>query len=107
MLDGTRLQALQAEVGRVHAADALLDYLQALLVFSRHSPHFAHGLSPRAGLSLLHSARAWALMAGRDHVLPEDLQMVLPHVVGHRLQAAEAGGDAQRLVALLQAVPIP
>ncbi|HHO68298.1 MAG TPA: AAA family ATPase, partial [Gammaproteobacteria bacterium] len=55
----------------------------------------------------LHSARAWALMAGRDHVVPEDLQTVLPHVVGHRLQAAEAGDDAQRLVALLQAVPIP
>ena len=107
VLDGARLQALQMEAGRVHAAEALLDYLQALLVFSRQSPHFAHGLSPRAGLSLLHSARAWALMAGRDHVVPEDLQTVLPHVVGHRLQAAEAGDDAQRLVALLQAVPIP
>lgn len=106
-LDGAQLQALQAEAGRVHAAEALLDYLQALLVFSRQSPHFVHGLSPRAGLSLLNSARAWALMAGRDHVLPEDLQMVLPHVAGHRLQAAEAGGDTQRLVALLQAVPIP
>ncbi len=107
LLDGTQLRALQAEVDRVHVAEVLLDYLQALLVFSRQSPHFIHGLSPRAGLSLLHGARAWALMAGRDHVLPEDVQTMLPHVAGHRLQAAEAGGDTQRLVALLQAVPIP
>ncbi len=107
MLDGARLKALQAEASRVHAADALLDYLQALLVFSRQSPHFAHGLSPRAGLALLHSARAWALMAGRNHVLPEDVQTVLPHVVNHRLQAAESGGDVQQLAAMLKAVPIP
>ena len=107
VLDGARLQALQGAASAVHASEALLDYLQALLVFSRQSPQFAHGLSPRAGLALLHSARAWALMAGREHVLPEDVQAVLPHVVNHRLQPAEAGADAQQLVAMLQAVPIP
>ena len=107
VLDGPCLQALQHAAGGVHAAEALLDYVQALLVFSRQSPHFAHGLSPRAGLALLHSARAWALMDGRDHVVPEDVQALLPHVVNHRLQPAEQGEDVQQLVALLQAVPIP
>ena len=107
LLDGPRLQALQVETRRVHVADALLDYVQALLDFSRESPHFAHGLSPRAGLALLHSARAWALMAGRDHVIPEDVQAVLLPVVTHRLQAAEHGGDVQQLAALLKAVAIP
>lgn len=111
VLDGERLQALQAEVSRVHVADALLDYVQALLVFSRQSAHFAHGLSPRAGLALLQCGRAWALMAGRQHVLPEDVQTVLPQVVGHRLHTAELAGDSaqevQRLVTLLQAIPIP
>ena len=95
----------------MHAADALLDYLQALLAFSRRSPHFQYGLSPRAGLALLHSARAWAFLQGRDLVLPEDLQTVLPAVVNHRLQAAASPDEvlsaqtpAERL---LQAVAVP
>jgi MoxR-like ATPase len=67
-----RLLELQSQVDRVHASDALLDYLQALLGFSRRAPHYQNGLSPRAGLALLHSARAWAFLDGRDLVLPED-----------------------------------
>jgi MoxR-like ATPase len=103
-----QLTALQQATEQVHAADALLDYLQALLSLSRQSPEFATGLSPRAGLALLHGAKAWALLSGRDHVAPEDVQMVLPHVVGHRLHAADGGGsDNQALLSLLQAVPIP
>jgi MoxR-like ATPase len=102
-----QLAALQQAAEQVHAADALLDYLQALLALSRQSPEFANGLSPRAGLALLHGAKAWALLAGRNHVLPEDVQAVLPHVVAHRLRSADSGGDSQALVDLLQAVPIP
>jgi MoxR-like ATPase len=103
-----QLTALQQATEQVHAADALLDYLQALLSLSRQSPEFATGLSPRAGLALLHGAKAWALLSGRDHVAPEDVQMVLPHVVGHRLHAADgSGSDNQALLSLLQAVPIP
>lgn len=107
LLDGPALLALQATVDRVHVADALIDYLQALLLFSRQSPHFAHGLSPRGGLALLQSARAWALLCGRDHVTPEDVQVVLPHVVNHRLQPAGEGVAGEDLVGLLQSVPIP
>jgi MoxR-like ATPase len=66
-----------------------LDYIQALLTFSRQSSHFRGGLSPRAGLALLRAARAWALLHQRDHVLPEDVQTVLPAVVGHRLHPSE------------------
>jgi MoxR-like ATPase len=108
---GAQLLALQQQVQSVHAADALLDYLQALLVFSRRSPHFQHGLSPRAGLALLHSARAWAFQQGRDLVLPEDLQTVLPAVVNHRLQAAASPDEVLSAQTpaelLLQAVPVP
>ncbi len=111
LVSGTRLLALQQQVHAVHAADALLDYLQALLAFSRRSPLFRHGLSPRAGLALLHSARAWAFLQDRDLVLPEDLQTVLPAVVNHRLQPAAAADDALTAntpaEVLLQGVPVP
>ncbi len=111
VLSTERLQELQSLVDRVHASDALLDYLQALLGFSRRAPHYQNGLSPRAGLALLHSARAWAFLEGRDLVLPEDLQAVLPAVIGHRLQPATEQSESlsvpERLRLFLASVPIP
>ena len=88
-LTSAELQAAQLHVDQVHAAPPLLDYLQALLIFSRQSNQFRGGLSPRAGLGLLRAARAWALLHRRDHVLPEDVQAVLAAVVEHRLQAGD------------------
>jgi MoxR-like ATPase len=82
------LIALQRSVREVFASPALYDYVQALITHTRQSPEFVTGLSPRSGLNLLHAARAWAFLEGRTHVLPEDVQAVLPSVTGHRLQAA-------------------
>ena len=108
ILDNTRLAALQHKVSSVRASDALLDYIQDLIAASRRSPRFLHGLSPRAGLALLAAARAWAFLAGRDMVLPEDVQAVAPSVMGHRLPAADARGAPQALVGeLIGSVPIP
>lgn len=109
-LDLRQLKALQQQVEEVHVSDAILDYCQQLLTFSRSSPHFNHGLSPRAGLSLLRSARAWALLSGRYQLLPEDLQAVLPATVGHRLHSSsdtgtDEGASLTRL--LIKSVPIP
>jgi MoxR-like ATPase len=87
-IDPEGLTDLQRRVREVHAAPALLDYVQALLAHTRRSADFVTGLSPRAGLSLVNAARAWAFMDGRGAVLPEDLQAVLPSVAGHRLHAA-------------------
>ncbi len=101
--DGNTLLALQQEVGKVHISAAMLAYLQALLHYSRHSGLWQAGLSPRAGLALKQAAQAWALMHGRDYAIPEDVQAVLPAVVGHRLQ----GKQADSSVSLLQAVAIP
>lgn len=110
-LDGDTLIRMQGEVQSVHASAALLDYVQALVRHTRNAPDFAHGLSPRAALALLQAGRAWAYMADRDHVLPEDLQAVMPAVVGHRLapgQAADSSGRSQNLVEkLLIDVAIP
>jgi MoxR-like ATPase len=102
------LVGLQAEAQRVHAAPALLDYVQAIVEHTRRSPDFSAGLSPRAALALLRSARAWALIEGRDSAIPEDVQAVLPGVAGHRLRPAHNathGIDLQAM--LLSAVPIP
>jgi MoxR-like ATPase len=104
------LVELQLRVQQVHASPALLDYVQALVGHTRRAADYVNGLSPRAALAVLHAARAWALMADRGHVLPEDVQAVLPAVVSHRLVPAEEmsrvnGYDVAEL--LIKQVPIP
>ena len=109
LLDADRVLQLQRRAQSVHLADHLVGYVQDLLEVSRLSGRFAFGLSPRAGLALLRAARAWAVLAGRDWVLPEDVQQVLPHVAGHRLRHADtlAEVDAAELTAVFQSVPVP
>lgn len=87
-LRSEELSELQLEAQRVHAAPALIDYVQALVTYTRSSAEYTNGLSPRAALALLHAARAWALMENRGHVVPEDVQAVLPGVVSHRLTSS-------------------
>jgi MoxR-like ATPase len=110
-LTAQELQQAQQFVNKVHCAPALLDYVQALLQHSRASNLFTEGLSPRAALGLMQAARAWAMLDGRTHVLPEDIQTVLPAVAGHRLRAAaNNSGRLQRneLVGeLIRAVEVP
>ena len=102
------LMELQAGVQRVHVAPALLDYVQAIVEHTRRSPDYIAGLSPRAALALVHSARAWALLEGRDKVIPEDVQAILPGVAAHRLRPAhEAVRRVDVGAQLLAAVPIP
>jgi MoxR-like ATPase len=102
------LVELQSNVQRIHVAPALLDYVQAIVEHTRRSPHYVAGLSPRAALALVHSARAWALLEGRDKVIPEDVQAILAGVAVHRLRPAH--DSARRIdvgAQLLSAVPIP
>jgi MoxR-like ATPase len=106
------LLAAQAEVKKVYVSAALLDYLQAVMAHTRASGKYADGLSPRGGLALLAAARAWAWLDGRDHVIPEDVQNILPSVAGHRLHATsgESGRalHGRELVSqLIAAVPVP
>ncbi len=98
-LEISELLDIQQQVQAVHMSDALLDYLQDLIALTRSTSEFSPGLSPRAGLALLRCSQAWAFMEDRRHVLPEDVQAVLPGVVNHRLpRAAEE---------LLHQVPVP
>jgi MoxR-like ATPase len=111
-MDIDELRHLQRQVREVRCAPALLDYVQNLLTFSRRSPALAEGLSPRAGLGLLQAARAWAMLDGRNHVLPDDVQVVLQAVAGHRLRPAKGGavshrGRAELVSGVLRSVAVP
>jgi len=86
VLDHEELAMLQQQAREVRVSDALVDYVLRLVEATRTQPQFAWGLSPRASLALLAAARAWALVLGRDYVIPEDVQAVLPSVVSHRLR---------------------
>ena len=109
MLTSDEVLMLQKQVAGVHISDALLDYVQDLLEFTRNSAFFFVGLSPRAGLNLLMAAKARAFLLERDYALPEDLQQVLPWVVSHRLRSRDEGLEFSRkkLSALFSEVPIP
>ncbi|WP_312942495.1 AAA family ATPase [Stutzerimonas balearica] len=93
LLDHAALAAIQQDVAQVRVSDALVDYVLRLAEATRSQPQFAWGLSPRGSLALLAAARAWAYLDRRDYVIPEDVQAVLPAVLGHRLrESADASG---------------
>ncbi|WP_404362053.1 AAA family ATPase [Marinobacter sp.] len=106
MISQADLGSLQQGVARVTTSPALLDYVQRLLEQSRRMPGLVYGLSPRAGLGLVRAARAWALMNGRHHVLPDDIQAVFPAVAEHRLEQGESGKSGDRVRQLLQSVSV-
>ncbi|MEE3117313.1 MAG: MoxR family ATPase, partial [Pseudomonadota bacterium] len=106
LLPQEALDQLQAAVHQVKASPALLDYVQRLLEQSRRMPGLMYGLSPRAGLGLLRAAKAWALMEGRQHVLPDDIQTIFPAIAEHRLEQGESGKSADRVRQLLASVSV-
>jgi MoxR-like ATPase len=99
------LGELQRAVRGIHVSAALLDYVQALVAYTRHASTLSVGLSPRAAIGLLRAARAWALIAGRDAVIPEHVQAVFAAVVEHRLRHRDGGSAVAARI--LEAVPIP
>ena len=105
----------QQLVRTTHVSEPLLDYAQALIARTRDRSDLKLGLSPRAGQGLIRCAQAWARLAGRSAVLPEDVQAVLPAVIAHRLERRESGrpdspgagptGDTAE--ELIRTVPVP
>ena len=103
------LIAAQRAVLAVHASDALLDYLQALIAATRSGRWFVEGLSPRAGIGVLRAAKAHALLARRDYVAPDDVQAILAQTIAHRLVPAAGAGRGRReqVRAMIEAVALP
>ncbi|MGH8456408.1 MAG: AAA family ATPase [Stenotrophobium sp.] len=103
-----QLLDLQAQARNVRTTPALLDYLLALVQHTRSHAGLRQGLSPRAGLSLRRAAQAWALIEGRNGVIPEDVQAVFAAVVNHRLiTASEREAGAPAAEDILRSVAIP
>ncbi|MBZ9749645.1 AAA family ATPase [Deinococcus sp. HMF7604] len=108
VLSAPALLAMQAEVDRVHAAAPLLDYVQVLARATREHPALSAGLSPRGLLALLSAARAWAYLAGRVMVLPEDVQAVFPALAAHRLTLRDPSVSVAGILrGVLADTPIP
>jgi MoxR-like ATPase len=109
LLSSERLLQLREAALALHTSPAAIDYAYALIAASRSEPRVRIGLSPRAGIALLRAARSHALLAGRTHVLPEDLQAVFVAVARHRLVLnPDASGDGASIARhLLAQVAIP
>ena len=104
-----RFLSIQAAVDNIHCSEPLLDYVQQLIQATRNPGLFVYGISPRAGLAVLQASRAWALMDGRNHAEPGDVQAVFGAIAEHRLSAAEQHSrPTHDLIAdLLDQTPIP
>jgi len=106
-LQASGVLALRAATLRVHASEALIGYVQELLAQSRRQPGVKVGLSPRAGLALLRAARAQALIQGRDHVVPDDVQSLFAEIASHRLVPDGDSDTRERLAQkILHAVAV-
>ncbi len=99
----TKLQAddisnIRVDASQVIVSEAILDYVQRIVQHTRTSPEFYCGVSPRGALALLNCAKTWAYVHARDHLLPDDVQAVMPSVLGHRVREVEdydnSTGDA-------------
>ncbi len=108
IMHAIHLLQLQAQVQSIHAASNLINYLQDLLAATRSGQWFVQGLSPRAGLGILRAAKARALLEGRDYVVPDDIQTILPATAAHRLvPVSHAGrGAIEQVRAMIDAVPL-
>jgi MoxR-like ATPase len=113
---GDRVLALEPVVDRaevvetvasaqlVHASRALRDYIVALVRHTRADPRVELGASPRAGLLLLRAAKARALIEGRDHALPDDVQALAEPVLAHRVMLVPEAAGVERSAIVADAV---
>jgi len=106
-----QLVAVRSEVRRTHVADAVLDHAVRVIEATRAHPAVALGASTRAGLTLVRCAQARALLAGRSHVVPDDVKALAAPVLGHRLVLRDGSSgmrQGQQLVAeVVASVPVP
>jgi len=96
----------QTQVSNVISSEALLDYLQRLVQATRDHSELRYGLSPRGALALLGASKSWAMLSGRDHVIPDDIQAVFVPVVEHRLAAAMGRYDANLCQSILNSTSV-
>ena len=102
VIEPPQIEEIRLRADGVHLADSLMGYLERLIAFTRESPEFAMGLSPRGAIALVAAARTWAVMADRDYLLPDDIQTMLSPVVSHRvIPSSDYAGDSDALIDLM------
>ena len=108
-LSAEALVGLQNAAKSVHVSEAILDYAQALVRFTRETPELEFGLSPRGAVDLIAAARCWAMINGHAGVHPEDVKAIFAPVTGHRLRPMSDGQHAETDIAgyVLESVPVP
>lgn len=104
LITADQVQAIQSDTQTIHTSEAILDYLQNLVEFTRNSDRIITGYSPRAGMALLRVAQSWAMIEGRDHVIPEDIQTIVPSTT-HHLRTASGNIDAVQDIIRQVAIP--
>ncbi len=107
VIDPEDIMSLQESVCSVHLSEAIYDYLEDIIQYTRESGVFVYGLSPRAGLALIRMTQAWAYLEGRDYALPDDLQIVLPYVANHRLVPVDPSVTDEIVASRLMDISIP
>jgi MoxR-like ATPase len=108
--DTAGVAAAIAAVHRVHCAPALVEYVLDLVTATRHHPQLTVGASPRASVGLVAAARAHAVVAGRSHVTPDDVQAVACAALAHRVSVGggvDTRAGAQVIAELLARTPVP
>ncbi len=107
-LSKEQLISVRQSIYEVHTSDALLDYLQNIVEYTRNHNAFDMGVSPRGALALLHCSKSWAYLSGRLHVLPEDIQAVLPSILKHRLNSTSIENhELNPYEEIIKKIPIP
>ena len=108
-LDPQRVIELIEQAAGVYVSEPVLDYIQALVAATRSHAAVKAGLSPRAALALIQTARAHALVMQQDFCLPDNVRTVFPALAAHRLQpAAESSMDGDAVAAeILESTPVP
>jgi MoxR-like ATPase len=108
-LDQAGVLSLIDQARNLHVAAPVLDYIQALVQATRTHPRLRAGLSPRAALALIRTARAHALVQCQDFCLPENVKQIFPFLASHRLQSLpESGVDARAVVEeIIADTPVP
>ena len=98
IIDSKQLEEFQQSIIKIHANNEVLDYLQSLIQQTRNNTLLVDGLSPRAGLALYRIAQAMAFIAGRDFLIPEDVQSAFIPTSIHRLRSRSSQQDVQTIL---------
>ena len=112
VVSGADVVTMHAIAEQVYVSDLVFNYIVEIVSSTRSNPEIKIGSSPRGGISLVALARAYALLQGRNYVLPDDIKYLAPHVLCHRItlshEAKVQGRNEQQVLAsIISAIAVP